>query len=583
MSGTAEKPVSGVTGGEKSGKDGIVLLGLIAAALLVRVLNTDWLLPYFLEGGEVRLVSVVLEMLRDLDPHPRYFLYGSLYLYLLAGGIWGYAALFLYPEHFWNEIGPETADFVFFRIGQGVSICFSLLSVVLVYRIAGRLFGRRAAVLASLFLVFSPLDISMSQAVKPYTMVTFLGLLTLWFSLMMYRNGTTGSYLAAGAASGLAAGTGYVVPVALVFFAAHFLRGRVEKRSGPARPARLAAAAGAMILAFAAANPYVFIDFPAFWERKMCLLRAGGGWSSVLPGYFIRPFRDLFGIFPVAFGPGVYLGAIWGFARMPGDRLILLGLYPLFLSLSAILVLGYEEPRHFLPVFPFLAISCSFLVVELWNCAGRWQRGIGWLFCLLSVGYFPADLWFPVYRPVYTIFRDAGKWIEAHVEDPREAFLAKIQGNFVVPTGRTRKAATCHEGISGLPDSAVVVFNPEYLVVREMTPAYESEETRHTMEKLNGGGCLYAPVEVFRPGSHWPLVAALAYPLRSEWKITVFRSTGKYPMEEKIRKIEEITGSGNTRRYRELHAVIEGMREDEKTKIAPFLRPVEENSAGPTR
>ena len=508
---------------------------------MIRVCQVDWLLPYFIELGEHRLVSTAIAMVRDLDPNPHYFLHGSGYLYLLAAAFWGYAAAFLYPEFTWLEVGPETADFAFFRIGQGISILFSLLSIFLVYVISKQLFNRRAAILASFLMVICPLDISMAQAVKPITLLTFLGLLTFRFSAGIQSRGSLIDYIGAGAASGLAVGAGYGMPVLALVFAGHFLRSGDDNNTPIDRASwKLWTAVLAAVIVFAGTSPYVFLDFQAFWTKTVCTLKSGYFTSAGEPWYFTRPFRDIFGIFPVAFGPGVYLGAVWGFSRMPKSRMFLLSSYPFCYCFFAIPLIGEELPRHFLPILPFFLIAVSYLIVDLGKKSTRKGRVSSVLFLVLCLGYFGSDLFFPLYRPLLTMYRDAGEWVETNIHDPGSAILVRSPGyRFPLPSGVLREKITVSYR---LEEGEVILLNPEYFVV-PLRSVSLPENPRRPVGRLVSGEYQYSPAEEFRPGRYWSLLAALWRPSWSEAGIVAYRSTEKYAVEEKTAFIREILDS----------------------------------------
>lgn len=84
--------------------------------------------------------------------------------------------LYYYLLHFWGRVAGWSEFSVAF-----VSLCFGVLLVALVYRVAREFFDARVARLAALFVALSPYNLWYSQEVRMYTLGAFLGLASTYF------------------------------------------------------------------------------------------------------------------------------------------------------------------------------------------------------------------------------------------------------------------------------------------------------------------------------------------------------------------------------------------------------------------
>lgn len=154
--------------------------------------------------------------LAPYDPH--LFNYGSLPLYLLAIVSRGIAKVgYIVP----TLSGWRTAaDLVHVNwIGRWLSALFDTASLVLVYRLARRIFDDAVALLALVFATFSVLAIQLSHFYAVDTLLTFLVLATLLSAVVVAQEGRRRSSLLTGLAFGAALATKssalpLVVPIA---------------------------------------------------------------------------------------------------------------------------------------------------------------------------------------------------------------------------------------------------------------------------------------------------------------------------------------------------------------------------------
>ena len=257
----------------------LAFAAIIALGLGLRLYGLDWDqgFPYTPHPDE----RAILMHVDDLAPpglgdlglllnaedspwNPRWFPYGSFPLYLLKGVQLTYS---LWP-------GVELHDL---RIaGRALSALADVGTVMVVFLLGSRMYGRRVGLLAAGLVTLSVLHIQLSHF---YAVDTIMALCVVGALYFMYRVATDGRLtdsLLAGAAIGLGVATKVsVAPIFLAFLMAHLLflfsaigggsHGTLADRGRQAIKG-LAAGAAASLLVFAVAQPYAFLDYPRFLD-----------------------------------------------------------------------------------------------------------------------------------------------------------------------------------------------------------------------------------------------------------------------------------------------------------------------------
>ena len=191
---------------------------LIAAAVL-RFWAIRRGIPYAVQVDEPEIVERAVNMMRSGSLHPHFFDYPGLSLYVqLVVSIVRFIAGAIGGE--WSSLA-QAAGGSFYLWGRFVTAAFGVATVLLVYQ-AGMRWGARHALLASGLMAVLPLHVRYSHYVLTDTPLTFFVALTFLLSLVAHERGTLGSFVAAGAAAGLAAATKYNGGVALIMVAADF-------------------------------------------------------------------------------------------------------------------------------------------------------------------------------------------------------------------------------------------------------------------------------------------------------------------------------------------------------------------------
>jgi hypothetical protein len=344
----------------RSRPDRLALPALVALALGLRVWGIDHGLPWSVVQPDEE--NVVVRALRfgygDLNPH--WFLYPSLYLYATFALLGAYYAAgralggFASAEAFGAAFFADpTWFYVLPRLGSAL---LGALTLVPLYGAARALAGRRAALLACLFLAVSAYHVRESHSAKPDAAMIFLVVLSFYYAVRHAQDGRVTTALLAAAAAGLGVSTKYPAGVALLPLGlAILLRG---ERSLGRRAALGALAAAVAAAAFVAGTPFAVLDTAEFgrWvrfvlEHQEIVWRgqpdAGSGWTY----YLLEAL-------PASSGALLALAAPVGAALLvrgaPGAGALVLA-FPV----ATYLALGRASlylPNFFTPCVPFLAL-----------------------------------------------------------------------------------------------------------------------------------------------------------------------------------------------------------------------------------
>jgi len=249
----------------------LLALGVLAGTLRLWGIGFD--LPLLYHRDEAKYVSIPLRILKTGDLNPQFFNYPSLFFYILS---LAYIAYFLFmasrgrlgsldgmtlPEQVLpNVVGRATMPSQFL-VGRGVVACAGVLTVLIVYWIVRRAYGRRAGLIAGLLLSISPIHIRNSHFVAPDVVMLLFVVASSWFSYQILLKGKLRDYVLAGLLAGLAASTKYNAFSAIVpLFVAHI-----------SRPRRKALLDTDLLWAFVASTvgfflgtPFALLDLPAF-------------------------------------------------------------------------------------------------------------------------------------------------------------------------------------------------------------------------------------------------------------------------------------------------------------------------------
>ena len=250
---------------------GWLLGAILVAATVLRFWGIRYGLPYIYYPDECSVIHRALAMgSGDLNPH--FFEYPALTMYFLAF-VYGVSFVIAYLVGWVGSVHDFALAFVqdptyFFLIARGIVALLGVGAVWLVYVLGRRLFDWRIGLTAAALLAVSPEHVGFSHFVKVEGPQTFFVIWTLIAARRVLERPTLRQYVLAGILAGVSAAIKY--PGCLTFlavFMAHLLanwsRGRGWRLFFDKR---LWLSGLAMIGVFLATNPFIVLDFRAFWS-----------------------------------------------------------------------------------------------------------------------------------------------------------------------------------------------------------------------------------------------------------------------------------------------------------------------------
>ncbi|WP_026370705.1 glycosyltransferase family 39 protein [Kallotenue papyrolyticum] len=255
---------------------------VVGLAFGLRAWGVRWGLPYVDHPDEPALVDVALRMLRDGDPNPHFFLYPSLYFYLLVLVFQAHLAWAQLTGAYGSANPLEGTTHLFTTIplvfvwGRLLTATIGTLTAVLAYRLVRQAVDGRSGLLAALFVATLPFHVRHSQYITTDVTAAVLLLLALIGMVGVAQGGRQRSYLVAGLGLGLAAAVKYnLAVIAAGAIAAH---GLYWRRAWWRRLPRLVGAGLAALFGFVSGTPYALLAWPEFLaglERQLQHYAAG--------------------------------------------------------------------------------------------------------------------------------------------------------------------------------------------------------------------------------------------------------------------------------------------------------------------
>lgn len=248
---------------------GYLLIFLVAA--VIRAQGIQHGLPDQLNIDEVHLVSRAIKFgSGDLNPH--FFFYPAFHMYLLFAF---YGAAFVVGKITGAFAG--TADFgmkyfidptMFYIIARSISVFMGAATAVVTGLLADKYYGRRAGIIAGVFMCFTYMHAVNSHYATTDIPMTFWMMLALLAAPGPTATVKTGRYALAGALVGVAMATKYSALIVVPAIGALWIFHEIEMKkwegaatAGIRGPIIMGVAA---IAAFAICAPYTFLDFHGF-------------------------------------------------------------------------------------------------------------------------------------------------------------------------------------------------------------------------------------------------------------------------------------------------------------------------------
>ncbi len=333
------------------------LVGVLAAAVFLRLWGIAYGLPNAYQPDEPFLVGVAVRMLGDGDLNPHFWDYPTLQMYSLL-------VLYAARQALAPAIPALQAPGVEYLLGRLLNVAYAAGTLVVVYVVGRRLLDRWAGVAAAALVGSSYLHNLMSHVLKVDVPATFGCALVLAAALLLLERPSYGWYAAAGAAVGFATSAKYpVATVAVVVVAAHVAAWRWRSlRELP----RLGVAGLSSVAVFLLASPYVVLDFAGFYRDWYAndVLWAATGHEGAEGDVALTYLRWLF------LGQDAPLAwlALLGGAELLRRRPVLaaiVAVFPLIYYGELASLWQVRFHTYLLPTYPFLAVLGAYGVATL--------------------------------------------------------------------------------------------------------------------------------------------------------------------------------------------------------------------------
>ena len=341
----------------------LALALLLLFSLLLRTWGSDHGLPYAYNADENSHFVPRAIGLYGHEWNPDYFVNPPAFTYVLhvVFTVW-----FGGREGVSNLIATDPTEV--WVVARTTAAVLGTLAVLLLYLAGTRLFDRRVGLLSAGLLTVGFLPVFYSHLALNDVPTLAPLCLGLYGITGVLRLGRERDYAIAGIGLGLAAATKYTGGIVLLpLVVATVIQYLAAGGRGPAVRG-IAIAGGCAVAAFIAANPYVVLDFPAFWDGITHQSSAAGGETQ--------------GKLGLTHGSGVFY-YLWSFTWG-------LGWVPLFAAGAAVPLLWRDERRLLWVLGPAIVLYVAFMGTQE-RYFGRWLIPIFPLVCLLAA-YAAIDL-----------------------------------------------------------------------------------------------------------------------------------------------------------------------------------------------
>lgn len=392
-----------------------VLIVILALALLLRLIGLRYGLPYVYNPDEVSIMSRALAFAKgDLNPHN--FLYPTFYFYVLFA--WeGLTAAAAVVTRSVASFGAFQREFFVdptrvYVAGRLLAALLGTATVAATWRLAARIEGPGAGLVAALLLAVLPLHVLNSHYVKHDVPATLLIVLACIACERLWETG--GSVAFAAGVTGVAFSTHYYtifLAVPLAWSAAHGARDRREAFQ------RVAAAAAISAVVFIALSPFLLVEpLTALRDiranREIVVDRAVGQ-----IGYFGSAARYLRLAFFGSMGPLVLTSALGAGSSIatPATRQRAL----LLLSFPAAFLLfifsTYPASRYLVPLTPFIAVFSAVTFVRAFRMDNVTRVGSAFGLVLVALVAAGESVWTDIFIRQTDTRTLAARYIEANV------------------------------------------------------------------------------------------------------------------------------------------------------------------------
>jgi hypothetical protein len=333
---------------------------ILLLALLVRMVNS-FAYPFMDEFIPFHAVTQMY-LTRQLPTADTYICYPALYALLIALPTGAWAVLLAI-------IGtiPHAADFsalakvepgLCLLPGRFLNVGAAILTLVVLYSTARKLFGQWPALFALASLAFSGIHIARSATAQPDVSAVLFSALCVRMSLAALESTKVRDFAWAGCFAGLAAASKYfpgMIVAAVV--AAHILLLKREGRFLQWQAwfdKRLLAAAAASMVSFVAASPYWLFDASQWWRG---IFLSAMNLSQGHFGTFGTPYLGFFANLPLSESMIHFFfaaGIIAAFVRHEAENVLLLS--SVIIPFAYMGIWPVKQPHYLLFLYPSLAL-----------------------------------------------------------------------------------------------------------------------------------------------------------------------------------------------------------------------------------
>jgi 4-amino-4-deoxy-L-arabinose transferase-like glycosyltransferase len=372
------------------------------AALIPRIWVLDWGLPYVEHADEPHYVEVVVNMVRDGDPHPDFFRHPALIFYLMSMVTRAYGEWMIAGGHYESLLDLPQKTYAFttstglYIWNRALIAALGALTVSLAFWVGRQMYGWRTAVTAAIFLLIARFHVEYSYYIATSGPTGLGTLLMLFGAWEVARRGSRRGYLLGAVGTGIAAGIKYnagIVGMTLTAAALIYAWGRWRELLHVHLP-RLVLAGILAIIVFFCTNPYALIDWNDFYAD----ITAQSGFYNLGGGNFegrwnIGGYAEFFWERGLGWiGTLVLLG---GLPLLIRNRLrpTLLLIAPILIELGLLVSFKNHFVRNLLIIYPAIVILLAAAAVELSEWFGtvltdRLKRpvSVNWLILPVLIG-----------------------------------------------------------------------------------------------------------------------------------------------------------------------------------------------------
>lgn len=387
-------------------KNFIILLVIIFIGAFFRFYKLDWGQGLFTHPDEYHIVASVSQLSFPNQMHPHFFSYGTVTIYLIY-----------FTQQIINFI---SSTLNLSLLGRFYSALFSVLTILLVYKIACLFLKKHWGLLAAFLVAISPGLIQQAHFATPESSLTFFLFGALFLILKFIKTNRTIFLVLSSVFLGLSLG----VKISALTFAPVLLSGIIIKSwQAKTKVFKLVLISClTTISTFFIVAPYIFLDFPSFRSN---LEYEGSLAIGKIPVFYTRQFIDtipvLFQmekILPYALGPAPLAIGILGFFTCalslfkklkPGLFLLLIAFLSLFLSNTFLFT---KWTRFIAPAFPFFAIFTAFFLSKIE------ERNKILAYVLASIAVITTFIWVYAFFNIYRnpdVRKTASAWLVSHI------------------------------------------------------------------------------------------------------------------------------------------------------------------------